>query len=282
MKILSFDIEEWFHLLANPSTKTEAEWANYESRIHQNMDIIFKLLEEGKQKATFFCVGWVARKYPDVIKRIVESGYEVGSHTYYHQLVYEQNPEVFHSDIADSIKILEDLSGQKVKYFRAPGFSITEENLWAFDVLLANGIELDSSVFPAGRAHGGFKSFGAAKPVWIERNGMLLKEMPINSHDFLGQNLIFSGGGYFRFFPSRLLNRFFKESEYVMTYFHPRDFDINQPIIKDLNYMRRFKSYYGLSSTYPKLKNLLKNNDFVDIKVANSLVDWDSADIIHV
>ncbi|MDP3443870.1 MAG: polysaccharide deacetylase family protein, partial [Ignavibacteria bacterium] len=159
MNILTFDIEEWFHLLDNESTKTIHEWKNYEVRIHENMERIFAILEKTNSKATFFCLGWIAETYPEVIKEIVARGYEIGTHTSMHQLIYEQTPKEFSIDLEHSVKTLEDLTGQKVKYFRAPGFSITENEKWAFEILVEQGIEVDSSIFPAARAHGGFPSY---------------------------------------------------------------------------------------------------------------------------
>jgi peptidoglycan/xylan/chitin deacetylase (PgdA/CDA1 family) len=128
MNILTFDIEEWFHILDNESTKTINQWKNYEVRIHSNMERIFLLLEKHNQKATFFCLGWIAETYPEIIRKIVNRGYELGSHTRMHQLIYKQTPKEFASDLNFSVKTLEDITGQKVKYFRAPGFSIRKDN----------------------------------------------------------------------------------------------------------------------------------------------------------
>ena len=135
MKILTFDIEEWFHILDNDSTKTVKEWSNYEIRIHSNMDRIFDFLAQSNQKATFFVVGWIAEKYPGVVKRIDEYGYEIGSHTHMHQLMYEQKRKEVQEDLQRSINIIESITGKKVNMFRAPGFSITENNKWVFDIL---------------------------------------------------------------------------------------------------------------------------------------------------
>lgn len=282
MHILTFDIEDWFHILDNPDTKGVTEWSNFESRLDQNMDTIFRILDKHRQKATFFVVGWIAEKHPDQIKRIVENGHELGSHTYLHQLVYSQRPEEFKQDLTRSIRVLEDISGQKVKYFRAPGFSITSETPWAFEALLANGIEIDSSVFPSARSHGGFPQFGTAKPAIIELNGMQLKEFPINTHRIVGKDVIFSGGGYFRLLPYKAIQKFTQQSEYVMTYFHPRDFDYEQPMLPGLNLARKFKSYYGLKQTEDKLNRWLADFEFIDMKTAEKQVDWDKVNKIYI
>ena len=181
MNILTFDIEEWFHLLNNESTKTERDWQKYEPRIVQNMEKIFDILESTNTKASFFVLGWIAEKYPEIIRSISEKGFEIGSHSTMHQLVYQQDKNQFQTDVDRSIKTLEDISGKKVKMFRAPGFSIKENNKWAFEILYELGIDIDSSVFPAKRAHGGLPSYGASEPSILQYNGVQLKEFPINT-----------------------------------------------------------------------------------------------------
>lgn len=274
MNILTFDIEEWFHILDNDSTKSENEWKNFSTRIYSNMDIIFNILEETNTKASFFVLGWITEKYPDVVKEIKKRGFEIGSHTHLHQLVYNQTREEFYIDVERSIKTLEDITGDKVRMFRAPGFSITEGNKWAFEVLHELGIEIDSSVFPAGRAHGGMKSYGSARPSLLEYNGITLKEFPINTHSLLNKPLVFSGGGYFRLFPYVCIKKFSDDSEYIMSYFHPRDFDVKQPMIKDLSLTRKFKSYVGLKQCEKKLVKWLTNYNFIDIMDAEKSIDW--------
>ncbi len=279
MNILTFDIEDWFHILDHKSTKTEKDWRRYESRMHLNMDRIFRLLEETQQKATFFCLGWVARQYPDIIQEIDARGYEIATHSDLHQLAYEQNRAQFAEDLKRSIQSLEDVTGKKIRAYRAPGFSIKEQNKWALELLLENGIEIDCSIFPASRSHGGFQNFGFARPGWIEVGGMRLKEFPINVAYLVGKPFIFSGGGYFRAFPLPVLNRLLTQSEYVMTYFHPRDFDPDQPVLPDLSLARRFKSYYGLGSSYDKLQHWLQRNHFSDLESSNQAINWDAAPV---
>jgi polysaccharide deacetylase family protein (PEP-CTERM system associated) len=280
MKILTFDIEEWFHILDNDATKTEAEWEGFESRIHGNMDKIHEML--GDQKATFFCLGWVARKYPEVLKDIDRRGHEIATHSDLHQLAYEQNRQTFEQDLERSIKSIEDVIGKKVRAYRAPGFSLMEQNKWVFEVLMKNGIEIDASIFPAERSHGGFAQFGHAEPCWIDIDGMRMKEFPINLSSFAGKNLIFSGGGYFRLFPYPLLDFMTKNSDYVMTYFHPRDFDAEQPMVPGLNFVRKFKSYYGLKGCLPKLDKLIKKHEFVDIRTVEASIDWEKAKVVYL
>ena len=177
------------------------------------------------------------------------------------------------------IKSIEDLIGKKIISYRAPGFSLKEENKWVFDELIKQGITIDCSIFPAKRSHGGFSSFGVAEPCWVDIDGVRIKEFPINLMSILNQKLIFSGGGYFRALPLGILKKWFASSDYVMTYFHPRDFDAKQPLIEGLSVARRFKSYYGLKNAYGKLDEILKYQDFIDLKQADEMIDWTNAKV---
>lgn len=282
MRILTFDVEEWFHILGNDSTRTEKEWRRYGHRIHDNMDRIFSILEEFNVSASFFVLGWIACEFPDIVKDISNRGYEIGSHTHLHQLVYEQNRNEFRSDVERSIKTLEDLSGRKVKCFRAPGFSITERNIWAFEVLHELGIEIDSSVFPAGRAHGGMSSYGSAVPSIVTYNGIKLKEFPINTFSVLGRKMIYSGGGYFRLLPYEFIKNMTRHSDYVMSYMHPRDLDPLQPMVDELSAFRKFKSYVGLKKAEKKFRRWISDFDFIDIKTADKLTDWEQVKIVKL
>ncbi|HIE15701.1 MAG TPA: DUF3473 domain-containing protein [Bacteroidales bacterium] len=282
MRILTFDIEEWFHILDNASTKSEAEWNNYGVRIHKNVDRILDYLQENNQKATFFCLGWIAKKYPQVIKKIDHLGYEIGCHSQNHQLVYEQNKSKFKRDIEIAIKTIEDIIGKKVILYRAPGFSITKNEIWALEELIDLGIKIDSSIFPAQRGHGGFPEFSPAQPSIININGSQLKEFPINTQNILGKPIVFSGGGYFRLFPYSLIKNYTRKSNYIMTYFHPRDFDQKQPVIKDLSLTRKFKSYYGLKNTMSKLKKWTNEFEFIDIRTAVNNIEWEKVKIVNL
>lgn len=282
MNILTFDIEEWFHILDNNSTRTEKEWDRYEDSLHQNMDRIFELLQRKNQKATFFCLGWVARKYPDIIKKIDSLGYEIGTHSDMHQLAYEQSKEEFAKDLDLSIKSIKDITGKKVRAYRAPGFSIKDENKWVFEILLDRDIEVDCSIFPTKRAHGGFENFGVAEPAIVNINGLKIKEFPINLYKIGNKNIIFSGGGYFRFLPYWSIKNFMKKSDYVMTYFHPRDFNPGQPMIKELSLIRKFKSYYGLKTAFAKLEKLIDDFEFIDLRTADQEINWDNTKIVNL
>lgn len=282
MNILTFDVEEWFHLLDYSATKGEEQWKNYEVRIHENMERIFRILEDTDTKATFFIIGWIAKTYPEVVKKIAEK-YEIGSHTMTHQLVWQQRPAEFRQDVDSSIKLLQDITGRPVKYFRAPGFSIRKEEAWAFEDLHNLGIEIDCSVFPAAHAHGGMPQFPKAAPTIIEHNGIKMKELPITLGKFVGKNLIYSGGGYFRLFPYSLIKRLTKQNtEYNLAYIHPRDLDGGQPVLKGLPLARRFKSYVGTKGAEEKLRKYLTDFKFTDIATANKQIDWENAQVIKL
>ncbi len=282
MNILTFDIEEWFHLLDNDSTRTENEWKNYEVRIYENVDRVLNILEESGARATFFVIGWIAKQYPDIVRKITEK-YEIGSHTLNHQLVWQQTPEQFREDVSSSVKLLEDITGKKVRLFRAPGFSIRQSEGWAFDVLSECGIEIDASVFPAHHAHGGIPSYGESRPAIIEHNGVKIKEFPISFKTILNKHIIFSGGGYFRLFPYFLIKKWTKEqTDYLLSYIHPRDLDFGQPVIKELPLARKFKSYIGLKNAEIKLRKWLKDFDFTDIASFDKQYDWGKAKVVKI
>ena len=270
MKFITFDIEDWFHILDHPETANPSSWDKFESRIDHGVGLILDLMDKYDLKGTFFCLGWIAEKHPHIIKRIDASGHHIGTHSYYHQLAYEQTEDDYRKDLSASIKILSDLTGKTIDAYRAPGFSIKESNLWAFDVMAEEGIKYDSSVFPANRAHGGLPQFTTDQPCKvITKKGYEIIELPMNTASLLGQKFVFSGGGYFRLLPEWYLKKLFKSQDYVMTYFHPRDFDTGQPMIPGLPVFRRFKSYYGLKTSKRKLDNLINHNSF------NTLIELD-------
>lgn len=282
MNILTFDIEEWFHLLDFDATRTEDKWGKYEVRIHENMERIFRILEDTDTKATFFIIGWIAKTYPEVVKKIAEK-YEIGSHTMTHQLVWQQSPEAFKQDVDASIKLLQDITGKPVRYFRAPGYSIRESEAYAFDTLAELGIEIDCSVFPAAHAHGGMPSFLKSAPSIIEHGKTRIKELPITTGKILGKNIIYSGGGYFRLFPYSLIKKLAKENkDYNLAYIHPRDLDGGQPVLEGLPLARRFKSYVGTKGAEAKLRKYLTDFKFTDIATANNQIDWDNAQVIRL
>ena len=282
IRILTFDIEEWFHLLDVPSIADTDRWHSIESRVEGNTERLLELLDQSGRKATFFCLGWVARKYPALIKRVSSMGFEVATHSDEHRLVSEMTPTSFRSDLERSIKVIEALTGEKVTSYRAPGFSVTEKDRWVFETLLEFGIETDCSIFPARRAHGGTTTFSAPVPTLFNVSGRRIEEFPMSRSSLAGLTIVYSGGGYFRLLPYPVIKRLVSSSGYVMTYFHPRDFDPGQPVLGGLSTLRRFKSYVGLGTSQRKLKRLLRDFDFVDLKGARALVDWSKAPVIDL
>lgn len=292
MNILTFDVEEWFHLLDFDDTRTEDKWLSYPVRIHENVDRILDILDRTDTKATFFIIGWVAKTYPEVVKKIAAK-YQIGTHTMNHQLVWQQTPEQFREDVDSSIRLLQDITGQPIECFRAPGFSIRESEPWAFDILSELGIKYDCSVFPAHHAHGGMASYGEAVPSLIRHNGVEMKEFPVTTKEMMGKPIIFSGGGYFRLVPYWLLHKWSCEAAerqvtpvminedmsrkagYLLSYIHPRDLDGGQPMLEGLPLARKFKSYVGLKQAPEKLRQYLKDFKFVDVQTASDMIAWD-------
>jgi len=275
MNILTFDIEDWYNC---DFISQDFNWERYEVRIYDGLKRILDELEERNLKGTFFCLGWIAEKHPEVIRSIHRGGHHIGCHSYQHELAFRFDREGFKSDTEKSKKLIEDIIGESVDAFRAPGFSITESNVWALEVLTELGFKYDCSLFPASHDYGGFASYGKGEPAkLVLSNGATLKEFPINIQNVFGKNIVFSGGGFFRLFPYPLIKYWAKSSPYIMTYFHTRDFDPGQPMIDSLPRMRKFKSYVGLSTSFRKFQSFLDDFDFMDVRDADKIIDWTSA-----
>ena len=278
--ILTFDLEEWFHILDIDDLESHEKWDRFEVRIFNNTYRILELLDRHGLKATFFILSWAAKKYPELVRAISEQGHQIGTHSLHHILIYKMSPKVFHQDLRESIALLEDITGEKVKAYRAPGFSMTRETFWAFDILAEEGIEIDSSIFPASRGHGGIKDFVYDHPFRIDAGGHLIKEFPLNIAKFAKLRIPFSGGGYFRILPFPAIQFFSRISDYLITYFHPRDFDPEQPVLEGLPLMRRLKSYTGLKGSLKKFSRYVERFDFVDIASADRMIDWDEVPVM--
>ena len=275
MNILTFDIEEWF--VYEKSQRDESHV--YVPRLNNTLTKVLDLLDVLNLKATFFCLGAIARQYPEVIKNIYAHGHQIACHSDKHNWLTEFTYEQLFNDTKLAIESIENVIGDKVTAYRAPAFSITESNKWAFDVLLQNGIEFDCSIFPATRDFGGFAGFGQKVPSRISYKGSIIKEFPIGTVNLLGRELAYSGGGYFRLIPYLLLKRLFNNNDYVMTYFHLRDFDTEQNRKLGLRY---FKSYYGINGAFNKFETLLKEFEFVNLDQANKLINWNDSPIITI
>ncbi len=280
MNILTFDIEDWYNC---DFISEDFDWDKYEVRIYESVERILNELDKRGLKGTFFCLGWLAEKHPEVIKSIHNAGHQIGCHSYQHELSFRFNRESFKEDTLKAKILIENVIGEKINIFRAPGFSITKNNTWALEVLSELGFEYDCSMFPAPHDYGGMPSYGSGVPKQILLpSGNIIKEFPINIKPVLGKNIVFSGGGFFRLFPYCLINHWAKDSEYIMTYFHPRDFDTGQPVVKSLPLMRKFKSYVGIKGAFLKFHKLLDNYDFVNVQEANKMIDWDNTQTIKL
>jgi peptidoglycan-N-acetylglucosamine deacetylase len=282
-RILSVDLEDWFHILDNESTKSEEEWAQFPSRIKRNTDRILDLLQRNNQKATFFCLGWVARTFPTLVRAIAEAGHEIGCHSDNHQLIRDLGPQGFRNDLRNALSVLQDVLGSAVRLYRAPGFSVTSKNAgWFFEALIDHGIDTDCSVFVAHHGHGGFPEFPWRSPTRLVCNGAGIKEFPMTATSLFGKEIMYSGGGYFRIMPYLLIDYFIRRENYAMTYFHPRDFDADQPIVPGLSMWRRFKSYHGLRKSSAKFERLLSGHKFMSVGEASKSIDWSQAPIFDV
>ena len=266
INLATVDVEDWFHILDHKETECIESWKKYPRRLEVGLKKIFDLFDKHNVKATFFILGWIADEYPDFVKEICQKGHEIGSHSYSHQLVYRQTPNEFRKDLLRAEEAISRATGKRPKFYRAPGFSITEQSMFALRILIEQNYLVDCSIFPASRAHGGLSDFESDKPCRINvRDVGEILEFPINTKHFLGRKFIFSGGGYFRLFPIKVLKYFFSASSYNMSYFHPRDFDPEQPMLLSLSRSRRFKSYYNLAGTEKKLDLLLSSENFISL-----------------
>jgi len=262
---LSFDIEDWFHIVEIESLSDPTAWDGMESLVERYTEWIIQTVTESGAKCTFFVLGWIAERYPKLVELMTRHGHEVGSHSYWHREVYQLDPETFREDMKQSIDVIESAGGQKVLGFRAPSFSITPGTEWAFDVLHDLGIKYDASLFPADRAHGGYPCpegphvFGGAP------SGRPMPELPMSIMRIGTKRVPFSGGGYLRLLPLWLINRGFAQQHKMgrpaVIYLHPRDFAPDCPRVP-MPLHRRFKCYVNTRGTKNKLKSLLNRYQF--------------------
>jgi polysaccharide deacetylase family protein (PEP-CTERM system associated) len=266
--ILTVDVEEWFHILEVEGGYTRDDWASLESRVEANTDTLLELFATTGTTGTFFVVGWVAWKHPELVRRIAAAGHEIASHSFWHEVVTRHSRASLAADLAASKKLLEDLSGRPVLGFRAPGGSITHDTAWAFDVIAEAGFSYDASVNPGHSSHGGFATpyFG---PHRIRCRSGELAEIPWTTVGVAGRRLPFAGGGYLRLFPYRLIRSCVaaenRQGRPATVYVHPREIDPDQPRM-ELPWRRRFKYYVGLQSTAPKLRSLLHEHRFTSAR----------------
>ena len=262
---LSFDIEDWFHMVEIEAVADTNKWDSFPSLVEKYTQWIVESLNASNTKATFFMLGWIADRYPQLAPMIAEAGHEIACHSYWHQRVDLQTPEEFHEETSRTKNLLEQQTGQQVIGYRAPSFSITPGAEWAFDVLLDLGFTYDASLFPAKRAHGGYVCPQEAHDFTNTPSGRPIRELPMSVLKLGPGRVAFSGGGYLRLFPQWLIRYGFKQfannNVPVVTYLHPRDFAPDCPRVS-MSAWRRFKCYTGLASTKAKLQMMLDEFEF--------------------
>lgn len=258
---LTVDVEDYFQVSAFEDDIDRHAWDGYESRVVGNTQRLLDLLEQHGVRATFFVLGWVAHRFPKLVRDVHEAGHEIGSHSYWHRLVYRLSPEEFREDLRLSRAVIEDAIGERVTSYRAPSFSITAGSLWALRVLVEEGFRVDSSIFPI--RHDRYGIPGALRHVHsIDTPSGPIWEFPASVARFGWLNVPVSGGGYFRLYPFswthfclRRINR--SADQPFVFYLHPWEHDTGQPRLKAGSRLSRFRHYVNLSGTQRKLEALL-------------------------
>lgn len=255
---LTIDVEDYFQVSAFAPHIPRADWDRRECRVERNVDRILATLDRTQTKATFFTLGWVAERYPQLVRAVVEQGHELASHGYGHERASDLGVQAFYKDVHDAKCILEDLSGVEVKGYRAPSFSIGRTNLWAFDALGRAGYRYSSSIYPIRHDHYGMPD----APRFAHSVGGGLLEIPVTTLRVGGRNWPSSGGGYFRLMPYALsrwmlqrVNR--GDREAAIFYFHPWEIDTEQPRIPGISAKTRFRHYVNIGRMEGRLERLL-------------------------
>ena len=256
----TIDVEDYFQVSAFAPYIDRKNWGSMECRVERNIDLILKMLADYDVKATFFTLGWIAERYPNLVKSIVRCGHELASHGYAHARASSQTENEFRDDISSAKKILEDLSGVTVVGYRAPSFSINENNPWAFDILEDVGYRYSSSVYPIKHDHYGMpNSPRFCYPV----KGKLL-EIPVTTFRLFNRNFPSAGGGYFRLLPYQVSKWMLRkvnntDGQPAIFYFHPWEIDVNQPRIDGVDAKSQFRHYVNIENMESKLRLLLRD-----------------------
>jgi len=255
---LTIDVEDYFQVSAFAPYIRRTDWDSRECRVEHNVDRILALLAARDTKATFFTLGWIAERYPQLVRRIVAQGHELASHGYGHERASDLSEAAFRDDVTKAKSILEDLGGAPVLGYRAPSFSIGSGNLWALDVLARAGYRYSSSIYPIKHDHYGMPD----SPRFAYQLGSGLLEVPVTTLRLLNRNLPSSGGGYFRLLPYALsrwmLRRVNREDrESAVFYFHPWEIDTGQPRIAGIDAKTRFRHYVNIPRMEGRLQQLL-------------------------
>jgi polysaccharide deacetylase family protein (PEP-CTERM system associated) len=245
------------------------EWARFEPRVERNVEKVLSLFDEFGVKSTFFILGWVAERFPALVRTIHQGGHEIASHGYGHQMIQRQTRDEFRADVRRAKAILEDIIGESVIGYRAPTFSITEQTVWALDVLAEEGYLYDSSIFPVRHDRYGFPRWSRYIEKTPLHNGLSLIEVPPATARLLGVNLPAAGGGYFRLAPlcffSWAVHRLNQSGQPAVLYLHPWEFDPDQPRFP-IPPLSRFRHYVNLASTEKKLRKLLSSASFTRLR----------------
>ena len=270
------DLEEWFHICGISTPYDDpATWDEAPAHVVKDTEVIMRLLDEVGAKATFLTVGWIAERYPSLIKRLSDEGHEIGCHGYYHQLLYTLTPEEFTEDLTRSLDTLRQITGQSVSVFRAPGFSMKRECFWAHPILVENGIQIDISVVPAARDHGGIDGF-TRDPLMLHTASGQIILFPVSVLKVFNKTVPFSGGGYLRLFPPAVVRYGFRQNHRqgrpCMVYIHPREINPGQPRLR-LPLKKYLKYYVGINSTKEKLRSLLRRFNFATVTETLSSID---------
>ena len=255
---LTIDVEDYFQVSALAPYIPRGHWDSCSCRVEQNVDRILSMLDDHTTKATFFTLGWIAERYPHLVRRIVDGGHELASHGYGHQRASDLDDTEFFTDIDSARKLLEDISGKQIKGYRAPSFSIGAKNLWAFDCLERAGYQYSSSIYPIHHDHYGMPD--APRFAHKVRDGLL--EIPVTTACFFDRNWPASGGGYFRLMPYALSRWLLErvnghDGQSAVFYFHPWEIDVDQPRIPGISLKTRFRHYVNLHRTEARIRRLL-------------------------
>lgn len=256
---LTIDVEDYFQVSAFERNITKADWGNYPCRVENNIHTILEILQAKDITATFFTLGWVAEKFPLMIREIMSQGHEIASHGMSHVRVTTQTKHEFKKDVINSKKLLEDIAGTEVKGYRAASFSINESNMWALEVLLETGHIYSSSVYPVKHDLYGMPS---APRFPYRANSSSVLEIPISTVKVFGKNYPCGGGGYFRLYPYILQRKAIetvnkRDKKPFIFYFHPWEIDLQQPRIKGLSAKTKFRHYLNLNKMESKLNKLV-------------------------
>lgn len=257
---LTIDVEDYFQVSALAPHFPRNQWERIPCRVERNVERILALLDEHDVRATFFTLGWVAERYPGLVRRMADAGHEVASHGYAHERATAQTPQGFLADIRAARSLLEDLCGQPVTGYRAPSFSIGEGNPWAHDCVAEAGYAYSSSVYPIVHDHYGMPD--APRFPYRLANGLV--EIPVTTVRWLGRNWPAGGGGYFRLLPYAVshwqiarVNR--EDRRAAVFYFHPWELDPEQPRVREASARTRFRHYLNLGRTEARLRRLLRD-----------------------